>query len=108
MQNSLTVSLTSGTPIRLANVPTYARSLIITMLAGGTGRGYVLSCPTDIPAVKSAQTLIMELAPATATSPGGQFYWDRSGAGSPGINVQEFAVDGFHTGDLAQCSWELP
>lgn len=108
MQNSRTITVVAGTPVRLAALPTYARSLLITMLTGGTGRGYVLSCPTDVAAVKSAQTLITELGPASATAPGGQFYWDRSAPGNPAINIQEFAVDGSNSGDTIQCSWELP
>ena len=111
MRNSVTLTINAGTaqPLIPSWVPTKARDLIITPLHGSSaGLGYVLCAPPGAVATKSAQNFVTEIGPATATAPGTIFKLDRTMSGQVPINVEEYQLDGSHTGDTFQCSWELP
>ena len=105
VQNSnrlkVTITVTAGTPIFIASgqTPILADRLIIQMLHGGTGYGLVYD---DVPIgmtaaqVAAGGDVAVELAPATATAPGGA-YTDAVQNGS--IDLRMIAVDGSNTGD---------
>jgi hypothetical protein len=108
MWNSITVTIAAGTPQRIANVPTEANRLIFTPLIGATpGVVYVLNQDTAVAmTAKNAQNLVTEIGPASSTIPGTPFRLERL-AGQPPINVQEYGIDGAHTGDTVQAAWEI-
>ncbi len=110
MQNSIQITITPATAQRFVRIPTaplLVRSLRITPLHGGTGTVYVLNADPSVALVKTAQTLVTELAPATATAPGGIFFLDRSGDGDQQIVLGEWGLDGTQA-DVVAVSWELP
>lgn len=110
MWNSIVVTVVAGSAVRLALVHTPAQRLWITPLIGAaTAVTYVLSQDPGAAGAtnKTNNNFIAELAPASATVPGSMFMLNRLSDGPP-IDVQEFAVDGVHSGDLILCAWELP
>lgn len=110
MQNSVQITITPGTPkrfVRTPTIPLLMRSLRITPLHGGTGVVYVLNGDPNVTLVTNAQTLVTELAPATATAPGEKFVLDRSNDGQPPIAIGEWGLDG-SAADICAVSWELP
>lgn len=95
---------------------TMASRLIIQMVTGGTGRGYVmaeiLGVQSDgisprIPVNNVSTDVTSELAPATATAPGGSYsdsyYW---GSGEGGIDVSRIWVDGSNVSDKIRVSYD--
>lgn len=116
MLNSLTLTVVAGTPIRIATMPVRANFMMITMLTAGTGRGFILNSdagpttPYSATVPKTANNFVTELAPATATAPGGVFQWPPAsnvgGAAAPAFDLQDWLVDGSHTGDTIQVSWQ--
>ncbi len=109
--NCKTLTITSGGAgaIRLAAIPTPANRLIITPLAAASGGLiYVLNQYLGEPVTvmtKAANTFVTEIGPATATDPGLPFYIERYPGGPP-IQVEEFGIDGAHTGDTVQVAWD--
>lgn len=96
---------------------TMASRLIIQMVTGGTGRGYVMAEILGVQAVDGkspripvntvATDVTTELAPAIATAPGGSYsdsyYW---GNGEGGIDVSIIWVDGSVPGDKIRVSYD--
>jgi hypothetical protein len=93
------ITITAGTPIFVANgqTPLLADRILIQMLHGGSGLGKVYD---DVPAnmtaaqVAAGGDVAVELAPATATAPGGAY----SDAGS--VDLRMLAIDGSNSGDV--------
>ena len=106
--NSVAITITAGTakPVIPAFNPVLSRCIRITMLhAAACEVAYLLNGPTGAVLTKSAQNLVTEIAPASATVPGAMVVLQRR-AGEPPYNVEEFQIDGAHTGDVVQVSWE--
>lgn len=124
MRVNKTITITAGTPVNIftggaAADPDYtdprghlASRVFIQMLhgAGDTfGLGYVMAGITRarVPAIANAGDVTAELAPASTTSPGGD-YSDRDDANPMGgIDVNEIWVDGTNTGDTVKVSYDL-
>ncbi len=120
------ITVAAGTPLNLATAMTSAQmvtkgygylpqkpvsQLFIQMKTGGTGRGYVMTgirgqtSATQLWRVPDAAVsgdLTAELAPATATAPGGS-YSDQPVDGS--VDLSQCWVDGSHTGDVITVSY---
>src|SRR5947209_7784602 len=91
------ITITAGTPIFAATglTPLLCDRLLIQMLSGGSGKGKIFDdVPVGMPAaaVAAGGDVAVELAPATASAPGGVY----TDAGS--IDLRMIAVDG-STGD---------
>jgi hypothetical protein len=94
--------------IMTANAPFLADRLFIQMLAGGSGMGEIF---VDVPVTDpggtqpAASTLStvcgqpIQLAPATATSPGGSYTEDPSTDPWSGTDLRNYAVTGSNAGD---------
>ena len=120
-----TITVAAGTPFNLFAAMTSAQMITagftaippkplneisIQMLPGGTGLGYVMNARGQTSATQqwrvpasSGIDLVATLAPASATAPGSQ-YADKYEAHS--INLSEIWVDGSHTGDTIQVSYD--
>jgi hypothetical protein len=99
-----TLTITSGTPIQLATVPTFARAIFIQMAASGSGIGYVMAGipPGTTPNHSTSGQLTAQLAPASATSPGGNY----SDNNALGIDIARIWIDGANSGDTVIVSWD--
>ncbi len=109
MWYSLVVTVTAGTPVRLAAIPTLVQRLRIRPLIGSsTAVVYVLAqdYTTALAQAKTANNFIDELVAATATVPGSLFELNRLPGGPP-IDVGGYAIDGAHSADTVLCSWEI-
>jgi len=131
MRVNFTVTVTAGTPVNVAtalnsvamvaagfaNGAPLPRKLVnrlfIQMIHGGSGRGYVMdgiqgvTSATQqwrVPDATVSTDMTAELAPATATAPGGS-YGDSDN--DHGIDVSKTWVDGSNTGDKIQISIDL-
>jgi hypothetical protein len=91
------ITVTAGTPIRLATVRTIAARIMIQMLSGGTGRGYAMDGVPEGTTPVALTWPTVQMAPATATAPGGT-YTDTDSVGSS-IDLSRIWVDGSQTGD---------
>lgn len=109
-QVSRTVTFTTGTAVRISNNDVQANSIFVQMLHGGTALGYVLFAAPDVTcALATAGQLVAEMAPATATAPGGTFNFPSNStaqSGSSGTNVHFWCVGGT-TGDTAVISYNV-
>ncbi len=109
MFTSKLITIAAGTVQQIVTTPTWINRLRITPLIGaGCAVVYVLSQKSDPlldAQAKNGGNFIAELAPATATVPGGVFELDRI-PDLPPFNLQEFAIDGAHTGDTVNVAWE--
>lgn len=66
------ITITAGTPVQVSAAHIKVHSILIQMRTGGTGRGYILRpLPGVTPSASNGADLSAELAPATATAPGG-------------------------------------
>lgn len=107
-----TITITSGTPIQLATVPTYANRVFIQMLSGGTGIGYVMDMSNYLTSVtpnhSTSGHLTAQLQPASSTAPGGS-YSDAadSAPGSGPIDISRIYIDGSNSGDTVVISYDL-
>lgn len=117
--NSVILStITAGTPalIILSGIPTPAKRLVITPLAGGTvGLVYVVSIPALVPGgaaaasiPRTANNTVAQIGPATATIPGTPFRMDNLQSGYPPIMVNEYEIDVGTTNTSVLVAWELP
>lgn len=97
-QISRVVTLTTGSPVRVTNNDVQASSLFIQALHGGSNIVYVLFADPNIACnVNTAGQLVAELAPATATAPGGSFTFPSNGAtqnAAGGSNMHHWCVQG--------------
>ena len=100
------VTVVAGAPIFLADVATFADSLLILMAPGGSGGGKVYDDVPDIAGVRATAAQVaggsdiaipLAPAPADGLSPGGA-YTDPIAPTRP-IDLSGFALDGTHTGD---------
>jgi hypothetical protein len=102
-------TVTSGTPIQLTTAHVVIDSMVIEMLKGGTGIGYVCAgIPGGTtPSSKCSGTasnatfgttsqLGAQLASATSTAPGGSYSYPLP---VPGLDASTFWVDGDSTSD---------
>ena len=105
-----TTSSTGGTfsmPARLASVQTLADRVFIQMATGGTGRGFVLySNSGGIPSKATDADIVMEMAAASSTSPGGG-YGDMQPGGGNFIDMSAYWVDGSVNGDKIRASYNV-
>lgn len=116
-QQGEVITITSGTAIRIVLNPSLvnpvmANSMLIQSQHGGSGIIYVLNARPDQTCNKGAAgtTLVAELAPASATSPGGSFTFPSNGGAtnqSSGFDLRYWCVDGSNSGDVAIVSWDL-
>lgn len=93
-----------------------ARSLFIQMLPGGTGLGYVMDgiygvqangTSPRIPSAAVATDVSADLAPATASAPGGSYSdWYSLPNGAAGIQVDKTWIDGSVPGDTIKVSYD--
>jgi len=109
-QVSRTVTFTTGTAIRVATRRTLANSLFVQVLPGSTAIVYVLYAdPGDTCLASTAGQLVAELAPGTATAPGGNFTFPSNTDAttqSGGFDVSRWCVQGT-TSDTAVVSYDL-
>ena len=107
------VTVSAGTPVNIwtgtgtaDTVPAMARAVLIQMKHGGTGIGYVMAgiSRNRTPSASNSSDLTAELAPASATAPGGS-YSDESE--QMGIDVNSIWVDGSVTSDVIVVSIDL-
>jgi hypothetical protein len=111
-----TITIAAGTPKNAVTggdaadtSPCFATEIFVQMLTGGTGRGIVMDEIAGVsagvgrvPSSTSDSDVSMELAPATATAPGGAYSrTEPSGA----IDVNQLWIDGSHTGDTVKISF---
>lgn len=83
--------------------PVYATRVFIQMASGGSGKGIIFDgvplgvTPTDT----SYGDIVAELAPATATAPGGSYSDATPGhlVGAPQIDLRRMWIDGSNNGD---------
>jgi hypothetical protein len=111
MRTSLKVTISAGNPVRLLPVNTpdvFANDLIITPLGGASaGLIYVLNQdPLTDPPVVSDNTKVTVLIPAGSTNPATPFILNRTGDGDKKLLINEWSIDGAHTADTVQVSWE--
>lgn len=113
MRINKAVTVTAGTPVNIwtgtnsaDTVPVMARSVFIQMKHAGTGLGYVLAgiSRNRTPSTSNSSDLTAELAPATATAPGGSYSDDSE---LMGIDANSIWVDGSVTGDVIIISFDL-
>lgn len=92
---------------------TPVKEILMQMMAGGTGLGYVMTgirgqtSPTQqwrVPSAAAATDLSGELAPATASAPGGT--WSDPLAGIDTIWADQIWVDGQTSGDIIIISFD--
>jgi len=109
-QISRVVTFTSGTAQRVAPTRTMANSLLVEMLPGSTGIGYVLYADPALTCVHTtAGQIVAELAPGTATAPGGNFTFPSNNDAttqSGGSDMNWWCVEGT-TSDTAIVSYDL-
>lgn len=98
------ITVTAGTPIQVASSRILASEILIQMATGGTGLGYICAgIPTGTTPSAScggAGQLTAQLAPASATAPGGSYSDSASFKEGIGIDVSMIWVDGGHSGDV--------
>lgn len=115
--NSVLLTVTAGTPslIILSGIPTPAKRLVVTPLAGGTvGLVYVVSIPAIVPGGAAAASIprtnnntVAQIGPATATVPGTPFRLDNIQSGFPPIMVNEYEIDVGTSNTQVLVAWEL-
>jgi hypothetical protein len=100
------ITITAGTPIFVADVPTMADRLLIVMLPAGTGIGKVYDDIPDIAGVRATAAQVaggadvavpLAAANADGVSPGGAYTDTAQPNGR--IDLSGIAIDGSHTGD---------
>lgn len=125
---NITITITSGTPVNIASgmnsaamvtkgfsviPPLPLNELCIQMKHGGTGLGYVMSgirgvtSPTQqwrVPDFTAVTDVTAELAPATATAPGGS--WSDPTNNQTTINGEQCWIDGSVSGDKVIVSYD--
>ena len=102
------ITIAAGTPVRLAAVSTWVRSLSLQMQVGGSGYGIVLdlSAPNlqaATPDATNGDHVCWQLAPASPTAPGGQSGYPDT---DRGYDIQWIYVDGSNTGDTVAVSYD--
>lgn len=109
-RQNVQVAVTAGTPVRVSSVKLLVNRLFIQSRTGNTGRIYILmgvGPNTTCDATNTAQ-LTAELAPGSATAPGGSFS-DPQGANgntpSDAEDLNKICIDGSHTADVAIVSY---
>lgn len=109
-QVSRVVTFTTGTAVRISTTDTQVNSIFVQMLHGGSALGYVLFAdPAVTCALATTGQLVAELAPATATSPGGSYTFPSNStaqSASGGTNIRFWCVVG-STGDTAVVSYNV-
>jgi len=104
MRTNIKVTLNPGTPVNVAKAlgiegSAFANRVSIQMAVGGAGYGSVMDGigAGRTPSVNKAGDVTIQLAPASATSPGGQ-YGDPPAAipfsQAPAIDLSQIWVDG--------------
>ena len=96
------ITITAGTPQRVSATPLVVDRYIIQMAIGGTGSGLICIVPvatTPAASCATAGQLSGQLAPASATAPGGSWSDGVSNSGGS-INLQTVWVDGSNSGDV--------
>ena len=105
-RKNFTKTITSGTPIQVSATPLTVDRYIIQMAIGGTGYGLICIVPVGTTPAASCATagqLSGQLAPASATAPGGS--WSDAVANQGGsINLQTVWIDGSVSGDKVTIS----
>lgn len=113
-----TITVVAGTPINLATLTSTVpdasdtrrcTKISIQMAHGGTGRGLVMSGISvgRTPAASASADLTAEIPPATAGSPGGQYYDEDDSPSGGGILLAGIWLDGSVSGDHVVISFEL-
>lgn len=102
------LTINAGTPVQLAPVSTWVRSLFIQMRHGGTGYGTVLDMSQPglhgvTPSAATGAHVTAELAPATASAPGGSYTYADT---DRGFDLQWIYVDGSVTSDTVTVSYD--
>ncbi|MGA3099685.1 MAG: hypothetical protein ABSF25_24785 [Bryobacteraceae bacterium] len=92
-------------PHQIALAQTLADRLSVQMKTGGSGIGYLLCSNTGgIPSKANDADIVVELAAATATAPGGA-YQDYQPGGGNAIDMSAYWVDGAYAGDQIRVSY---
>lgn len=116
-RQNLKVTITAGTPINLGKLVNpngenvFADRLFIQMAKAGTGLGEVIDMDAfpigTAPAAHGATAgqLTAQLAPATATAPGGSYSDTMSPKDGTGINLATMWLDGSVNGDVVNVSF---
>lgn len=102
------VTVVAGTPERLATNPIFVNRIIVTPLAAaGSALVYVIcQDPSVVPMTTTNNDKVTQLGTATATIPVVPFVLNRLD-GQPPLNLQEFGIDGSHSGDTVLVSYEV-
>ncbi len=108
------ITVTAGTPVNVytglatayVGPAVYVSRIFLQMEHGGTGYGIVIDgVPAGQVAAAATHGVTAEMAPATATSPGGTYGDNEPNAGRTGIDVTLLWVDGSHSGDKILTSY---
>lgn len=103
------ITVTAGTPIQVSSTKILAAEVFIQMATGGTGVGYICagipSGTTPSASCGGAGQLTAQLAPASATAPGGSYSDSISLTVGAGIDISTIWVDGGHSGDVILVSF---
>lgn len=109
-QISRTVTLVTGTPVRITNNHVQANSIFIQMLHGGSNIGYVLFADPAVACnTATVGQTVAELAPASANAPGGSFVFPSnapSQSGSGGTDTNFWCIAGT-SGDQVVISYNV-
>lgn len=105
------ITITSGTPVQVTtNIQVIADRLLIQMLKGGSGLGYICVVAVNVtPSSKCSGSgqLGAQLAPASSTAPGGSYSDTNPTSQTPGINLSTIWVDGDTTSDQVLVSYNV-
>lgn len=125
MRVNATITITAATPINLAvalklaaasqlavATPIAANRLLIQMLSGGSGVGYVMDMSAFVagtaPSHSTSGHLTAQLNAATAGAPGGNYGDGVSGIPAGGaVDVTRLWVDGANSGDTVVVTADL-
>lgn len=99
------ITITAGTPIRVQASKYLVNRLFVQSMIGNTGAVYImLGVPTTAACnASNAAHLTAQLAPATATAPGGSFNDPQGANGNSPSDVEDLSqmcLDGSHSGDV--------
>lgn len=108
-QISHTITLTTGTAVRLVPNRTLANSILIQVQPGSTNPVYVLWADTGITCnVNTAGQLVATLGPGTASQPGSSFTFPSNGTATTqagGFDIASYCVQGTSS-DTVVATWD--
>ena len=106
-----TFTVAAGTAARIVSpVKTLATQLTVQMDVSATGIGYLLYAPPSVTCSNggAGTTLVTKIIPGSGSNPGVAVTIPLPASPSnPKIDIQNYCLDGSHTGDGIIVSWNL-